>query len=129
MERAEFIMWISGLQWLTFLGICLMIYFWVDKKDIAQKISQGIFIITGIFVSVLLIVEKIPLPENLPDSSDIEKKIFTLLLGLLIAGIMATAALLLSYHRPSWSKVINGMLVGLAIALFFTAYYLQKTTI
>ena len=129
MERYEFIAWISGLQWIAFFGICPMIYFWVDKKTIAEKISQVIFIVLGIAAGIMLIMKKTPLPENLPDSSDIPMRLFHLFSGLTITGILALIALLLSSRKPSWSKVFNGMLVGLAIALFFTAYYLQKTSI
>ena len=126
MERSDFIYWMSGFQWVIFLGIFLMVYSWIDRKAIMQKISQVIFLLMGIFAGLLLIMKKIPIPENLSESPDLHKNILFLLSGLTITGLLAAAALLFHSRLNSWSRIFNGMLIAFAIALFFTAYHLQK---
>ena len=61
-------------QWAIFSGITVMIYGWVEKKEVFERIGLGIFIIMGFFAiyilsSGLLIPEKYLTPEEyaLPD--------------------------------------------------------------
>lgn len=127
MERQAFLTLTTSSQWVLFLAIGLIIYFWIEKKNWIQQLGQLVFLLLGIFALWVIASNQLIVPEVSSDSPvPVEVKTLTFFWGLVVTGLIGMFAIIAGLKHPAWSKKANLFIVSIGMALFFMVYQLQR---
>ena len=117
---------LSGLasisQWTLFLGIGLILYSWVEKKEKLAIAGQAIFLLLGLLSLWVLLTNTIVVPETIGSTIPKEVKILSYFkLAAYFAGFNLIS-LLLNYFRVRYHKFSLYLVVFVALMLFFMVF-------
>ena len=117
---------LSGLasisQWTLFLGIGLILYSWVEKKEQLAIAGQVIFLVLGLLSLWVLLTNTIVIPETI--GSTIPKEVKILSYFKLAAGFAGfnLISLLLNYFKVRYHKFSLYLIVFVGLMLFFMVF-------
>ena len=127
MDRQLFLTLTSSSQWLLFLAIGLIIFSWIEKKQVIRQSGQLAFGILGVFALWVVLSGKVVVPETLPGASvPVEARAMIYFSGLVLTGALGLFAFLLGRTGISLGKYLNMLLVAIGLALFFMVNHLQR---
>lgn len=122
---------LSGLasisQWTLFLGIGLILYSWVEKKEKLAIAGQAIFLLLGLLSLWVLLTNTIVVPETVGSTIPKEVKILSYFkLAALFAGFNLIS-LLLNYFKVRYHKFSLYLVVFVGLMLFFMVFGILQT--
>ena len=127
MDRQAFLALTSGAQWALFLAVGLIIFSWIERRKIIQQAGHLLFFFLGIFSLWVIFSHQIAVPEVLPNQpAPAEARALTFFSGLLVTACLGLVGFILGLVKSSWAKVVNLVLVPVALFLFFMVYHLQR---
>jgi len=119
-------------QWAIFAGITVIIYGWVEQKEIFERIGLAIFLILSLFAAYILssgilisaeylTPQEYALPEEYLKEEDIPKegKLIPVYWGIILSGILALTALILKFMKSSRSRLFLVIASVVATGMFF----------
>ena len=117
---------LSGLasisQWTLFLGIGLILYSWVEKKEQLAIAGQVIFLVLGLLSLWVLLTNTIVIPETIGSTIPKEVKILSYFkLAACFAGFNLIS-LLLYYFKVRYHKFSLYLIVFVGLMLFFMVF-------
>lgn len=117
---------LSGLasisQWTLFLGIGLILYSWVERKEKLAIAGQAIFLLLGLLSLWVLLTNTIVVPETVGSTIPKEVKILSYFkLAALFAGFNLIS-LLLNYFKVRYHKFSLFLVVFVGLMLFFMVF-------
>jgi hypothetical protein len=117
---------LSGLasvsQWTLFLGIGLILYSWVEKKEKLAIAGQAIFLLLGLLSLWILLTNKTVVPETIGSTIPKEVKIFSYFkLAAYFAGFNLIS-LLLNLFKVRYHKFSLYLVVFVGLMLFFMVF-------
>ena len=110
---------VTASQYSLFLGIALILFGWIEKKEKLVIYGQAVFILLGgLSLWILLTNSGITLPEN---SDSISKEVRIMSYFRMVAGfsVISLLSLLLNLFKSRFHKASLFVIVLLALALFF----------
>jgi hypothetical protein len=122
---------LSGLasisQWTIFLGIGLILYSWVEKKEKLAIAGQAIFLLLGLLSLWVILTNTIVIPETIESTIPKEVKILSYFkLAAFFAGFNLIS-LLLNLFKFRYHKVSLYMVVFVGLMLFFMVFGILQT--
>lgn len=120
MDSASSLGLISASQYSLFLGIALILFGWIEKKEKLIIAGEAVFILLGALSAwVVLAGSGAILPEN---SGTVSKEVRIMGYFRMLAGFSALSfcSLLLNLFKSRFHKAVLVVIVLLALALFFT---------
>ena len=117
---------LSGLasisQWTLFLGIGLILFSWIDKKEKLAIAGQVIFLILGLLSMWVLLTNTIVVPEIIGNTIPKEVKILSYFkLAALFAGFNLIS-LFLNLFKVRFHKFSLYLVVFVGLMLFFMVF-------
>jgi len=117
---------LSGLasisQWTLFLGIGLILYSWVEKKEKLAIAGQAIFLLLGLLSLWVLLTNTIVVPETIGSTIPKEVKILSYFkLAAFFAGFNLIS-LLLNLFKVRYHKISLYLVVFVGLMLFFMVF-------
>lgn len=117
---------LSGLasisQWTLFLGIGLILFSWIDKKEKLAIAGQVIFLILGLLSLWVLLTNTIVVPEIIGNTIPKEVKILSYFkLAALFAGFNLIS-LFLNLFKVRFHKFSLYLVVFVGLMLFFMVF-------
>ena len=117
---------LSGLasisQWTLFLGIGLILYSWVEKKEKLAIAGQAIFLLLGLLSLWVLLTNTIVVPETIGSTIPKEVKILSYFkLAAYFAGFNLIS-LLLNLFKVRYHKISLYLVVFVGLMLFFMVF-------
>lgn len=119
MDSAMLLGPVTASQYSLFLGIALILFGWIEKKEKLIIYGQVVFILLGgLSIWMLLTNSGITLPEN---STSIPKEVRIMSYFRMVAGfsVISLISLLLNLFKSRFHKASLFLIVLLALALFF----------
>lgn len=119
MDSAMLLGPITASQYSLFLGIALILFGWIEKKEKLIIYGQVVFILLGgLSIWMLLTNSGITLPEN---STSVPKEVRIMSYFRMVAGfsVICLISLLLNLFKSRFHKASLFIIVLLALALFF----------
>lgn len=119
MDSAMLLGPVTASQYSLFLGIALILFGWIEKKEKLIIYGQVVFILLGVLsIWMLLTNSGITLPEN---STSIPKEVRIMSYFRMVAGfsVISLISLLLNLFKSRFHKASLFLIVLLALALFF----------
>lgn len=119
MDAAMLLGPVTASQYSLFLGIALILFGWIEKKEKLIIYGQVVFILLGgLSIWMLLTNSGITLPEN---STSIPKEVRIMSYFRMVAGfsVISLISLLLNLFKSRFHKASLFLIVLLALALFF----------
>ena len=119
MGTNSFLGLISASQYSLFLGIAIVIFGWIEKKDRLILAGQAVFILLGILSAWVLLTKNITIPVENSTSVTKEAKILGFFkLGIYFAGLNLISVILFAFKARLYKPSLY-LLVLVAFALFF----------
>jgi len=110
---------VTASQYSLFLGIALILFGWIEKKEKLIVYGQAVFILLGgLALWILLTNSGIALPEN-PNSVPKEVRITSYFRMVAGFSVISLFSLLLNLFKSRFHKASLFVIVLLALALFF----------
>lgn len=119
MDSAMLLGPVTASQYSLFLGIALILFGWIEKKEKLIIYGQVVFILLGgLSLWMLLTNSGITLPEN---STSVPKEVRIMSYFRMVAGfsVISLISLLLNLFKSRFHKASLFLIVLLALALFF----------
>jgi len=117
---------LSGLaivsQWTLFLGLGLVIFSWVEKKEQLSITGLGCFILLGILSLWTLRSSNVIIPETITNHITKEVKILSYFKLAAYFSILSLISLLLSIFKIRYYKLSVYLVVFLGLMLFFMVF-------
>lgn len=117
---------LSGLaivsQWTLFLGIGLVIFGWVEKKDKLSITGQVCFIFLGILSLWALLTNHVIIPDTITNPISKEVKILSYFKLAAYFSVVSILSLLLYVFKIRYYKLSVSLVVILGLMLFFTIF-------
>ncbi|WP_299579860.1 hypothetical protein [uncultured Sunxiuqinia sp.] len=127
MDRQAFLTLTTSSQWVLFLAIGLIIYSWIEKRQLFLQLGQGTFWVLALFALWVLSSGQLVVPELAPgDAVPAEVKARAFFAGLVVSGAVSVVAFVLGRMQSVWGKRVSILLVALGLGLFFMVYELQR---
>ena len=114
-------------QWLLFIGIALVLFGWVEKKNKFIFTAQFLFILIGLFAAYLIVTSKANTPESTDFQLTKELKILAYFKSLAYFSILGITSLLVSFFKLRFQKTIIVILILAALMLFFMVFNILQT--
>jgi hypothetical protein len=109
-------------QWTLFLGIGLILYSWVEKKEKLAIVGQAIFLLLGLLSLWVLLTNTIVVPEIIGSTIPKEVKILSYFkLAAFFAGFNLIS-LLLNLFKVRYHKFSLCLVVFVGLMLFFMVF-------
>jgi hypothetical protein len=109
-------------QWTLFLGIGLILYSWVEKKEKLAIVGQAIFLLLGLLSLWVLLTNTIVVPEIIGSTIPKEVKILSYFkLAAFFAGFNLIS-LLLTLFKVRYHKFSLYLVVFVGLMLFFMVF-------
>jgi hypothetical protein len=119
MGTNSFLGLISASQYSLFLGIAIVIFGWIEKKDRLILVGQAVFILLGILSAWVLLTKNIAIPLEKGTILTKEAKILGFFkLGIYFA-VLNLISIILFLFKVRLYKPSLYLLVLVALALFF----------
>jgi hypothetical protein len=112
----------SVSQWVLFLGIALILYGWTEKKDKILLAGQILLLLLGLFATWVIFSEIKNIPIETGGKLTKEMKAASFFKGVIILGVVDVASLMLGLLNYRFRKVSYGIVVFIALMLFFMAF-------
>lgn len=116
----------STSQWALFIGIGLIIFGWIEKKEKFIWAGQLVFLLLGFLAFYILLTDSIPLPEIGSGQLPKELKVLMYVKGIAVFSGLTIIALLLKLFKIKYQKYIVYLLVFFALMLFFMVFNIQQ---
>jgi hypothetical protein len=113
-------------QWALFIGIGLILFGWIDKKERIVLAGQFTFLALGCLACWILITDGIFIPEATGTGIPKELKVLTYFKGVAIFAAVDVASLLLKLFNLRFQKTSVYILVFYGLALFFMVFNIQQ---
>lgn len=113
-------------QWALFIGIGLIVFGWVDKKDRIILAGQFTFLVLGFLACWILLIDGIFIPETTGPGIPKELKVLTYFKGVAVFGAIDAASLLLKLFNLRFQKTSVYILFIYGLALFFMVFNIQQ---
>jgi len=110
---------VTASQYSLFLGIALILFGWIEKKEKLIIYGQAVFILLGVLsLWVLLTNSGVAVPEN---TNSVPKEVRIMSYFRMVAGfsVISLISLLLNLFKSRFHKASLFVIVLLALALFF----------
>lgn len=119
MGTNSFLGLISASQYSLFLGIAIVIFGWIEKKDRLILAGQAVFLLLGILSAWVLLTKNITIPVENSTSVTKEAKILGFFkLGIYFAGLNLISIILFLFKARLYKPSLY-LLLLVAFALFF----------
>lgn len=115
-------------QWALFLGICLIIFGIIEKREKYVLAGQIAFIVLGILASWILFTERIPVTENTINIPK-ELKALSFFKGAVFIMAFSVFSLLQKLFKLRFQKTSIYLLVFFALFLFFMLFNIMQMPI
>jgi hypothetical protein len=115
-------------QWTLFLGIGLIIFGIIEKRENYVLAGQIAFIVLGILASLILFTKSIPVPTENTINIPKEIKALSFFKGAILMMAFALISLLLKLFKLPFQKTSIYILVFFALILFFMLFNITQMT-
>ena len=130
MPNTKFLIMGSGLligittvsQYLLFLGIGLIFFSWIEKKEKLQLAGQAIFVLLGLLSLWVILTNTVLIPEVTESPLSKELKILSYFKFLALFSAFSLGSLLLNVFRLRFRKLSVYLEVLVGLMLFFMAF-------
>ncbi len=109
-----------------FAGIAMIIFAWVEKKILIEKVAHLVFVAMGVLAAWLVMSGQIVVPEVLDGTVPKEMRLVFYVFGLIVTSVLGLAAFILRFLKMRFVAWFNVILVVCALLLFFMVYELIK---
>lgn len=116
-------------QWALFIGIALILFGWIEKKEKFVLAGQLIFLALGGLAVWVLITGGIFVPKTDGNTIPKELKVLVYFKGVAIFMGFVAVSLLLKLFNLRFQKTSVYFLVFLALLLFFMVFNIQQLPI
>jgi len=117
---------LSGLaivsQWTLFIGLGLVIFGWVEKKETLSIAGLGCFILLGLISLWTLLTNHVIIPETITNPINKEVKILSYFKLAAYFSAISLISLLLSIFKIRYNKLSVYLVVILGLMLFFMVF-------
>jgi len=113
-------------QWALFLGIGLIIFGIIEKRENYILAGQIAFIVLGILASWILYTRNIPVPAENPITITKEIKALSFFKGCIIMMVIAILSFLLKLFKLPFQKTSVYLLVLFTLFLFFMLFNIMQ---
>ena len=130
MPNTKFLIMGSGLligittvsQYSLFLGIGLIFFSWIEKKEKLQLAGQAIFVLLGLLSLWIILTNTVLIPEVTESPLSKELKILSYFKFLALFSAFSLGSLLLNVFRLRFRKLSVYLEVFVGLMLFFMAF-------
>ena len=130
MPNTKFLIMGSGLligittvsQYSLFLGIGLIFFSWIEKKEKLQLAGQAIFVLLGLLSLWVILTNTVLIPEVTESPLSKELKILSYFKFLALFSAFSLGSLLLNVFRLRFRKLSVYLEVFVGLMLFFMAF-------
>ena len=130
MPNTKFLIMGSGLligittvsQYLLFLGIGLIFFSWIEKKEKLQLAGQAIFVLLGLLSLWIILTNTVLIPEVTESPLSKELKILSYFKFLALFSAFSLISSLLNVFRLRFRKLSVYLEVFVGLMLFFMAF-------
>lgn len=113
-------------QWGLFLGIALIIFGWVEKRENFILIGQLIFILLGLMAAWVVLTHQIYIPETTANHIPKQLRVVAYLKGVMVFMGFTIVTILLKKFKLRFQKSSVYILLFFALVLFFMVFNLQQ---
>ncbi|MFA5327598.1 MAG: hypothetical protein WC384_07395 [Prolixibacteraceae bacterium] len=118
---------ISIAQWALFLGIALIAFGFIEKKDKFIYGGQSVFILLGIFALAVLLTNDTNIPQIEGIVIPKEVKIIAFFKGVVYFLAFAVISLILKFFKVRYNYVGTFATIFFALMLFFMAFNILQS--
>jgi len=113
-------------QWALFLGITLIIFGWIEKKEKFVLAGQLIFLLLGFLALNIILNDKIIIPQT--DAIKVSKELKILIYFKSVVLFMGAVilSLFMRLFKVRFQKISAYILVFFAVMLFFMVFSIQQ---
>jgi len=109
-------------QYSLFLGIGLIFFSWIEKKEKLQLVGQSIFVLLGLLSLWVILTNTVLIPEVTESPLSKELKILSYFKFLALFSAFSLGSLLLNVFRLRFRKLSVYLEVFVGLMLFFMAF-------
>ena len=112
-------------QWGLFLGIVLLLFGWIEKREKFVLAGQLAFLLIGILTLWILLTDQI----HVPDTQGIltkQAKVLAFFKGMALFSGLNLVTLLLTLFKLRFHKASQYILLFFALMLFFMVFSIQQ---
>jgi hypothetical protein len=109
-------------QYSLFLGIGLIFFSWIEKKEKLQLAGQAIFVLLGLLSLWVILTNTVLIPEVTESPLSKELKILSYFKFLALFSAFSLGSLLLNVFRLRFRKLSVYLEVFVGLMLFFMAF-------
>lgn len=114
-------------QWALFLGIALILFGWLEKKDKIVIAGQILFLLLGLFAFWIIFFGITNIPISTGEKITKELKLTSFFRGIIILGIVDLVSLLLKSFNLRFQKASRIIVILIALMLFFMVFNILQT--
>lgn len=113
-------------QWGLFMGIALIIFGWVEKREKLILAGQMVFILIGIMAAWIILNNLIYVPEITENNIPKQLKVLAYFKGVTAFMGLTVISILLKLFKLRFHKASIFILLFFALALFFMVFNIQQ---
>ncbi|MDO8929913.1 MAG: hypothetical protein Q7W54_13115 [Bacteroidota bacterium] len=113
-------------QWGLFLGIALIIFGWIEKREKLILSGQLVFIFIGIMAAWILLNNLIYVPEITDNNIPKQLKVLAYFKGVTAFIALTVISILMKLFKLRFHKASVFILLFFALALFFMVFNIQQ---
>lgn len=113
-------------QWLLFLGIALILFGWVEKKEKLILLGQLTFLSIGFLALWILVTDQVSAPEITNEVISKQTKVLAFFKALVWFSGLNVIILLMKILKLRFQKVGLSILLLVALLMFFMVYSIQQ---
>jgi len=118
---------LTGISQLTlFLGIGLLLFGWIEKKEKLIIGSQMVFLLFGLFALWIILGEVVSIPTPVGDSISKEVKLLGFFKSSIILMGISFVSILLNLFKIRFRKTGDFAVLMFALFLFFMIFSIQQ---